>query len=51
MISDKHEEDEIKQNLENKSCLSIWEDPKNVFGSLKNSQIGVKNFYISLFSC
>ena len=23
MISDKHEEDEIKQNLENKSCLSI----------------------------
>ena len=51
---DKYEGDEIEQNLENKSCLSVWVDPKNVFEpcpNLKNSQIRAKNFSISLFLC
>ena len=26
---DKYEGDEIEQNLENESCLSVWVDPKN----------------------
>ena len=45
---------EIEQNLENESCLSVWVDPKNVFEpcpNLKNSQIRAKNFSISLFLC
>ena len=29
---DKYEGYKIEQNLENKSCLSIWLGPKNVFG-------------------
>ena len=51
---DKYEGDEIEQNLENESCLSVWVDPKNVFEScpnLKNSQIRAKHFSISLFLC
>ena len=51
---DKYEGDEIEQNLENESCLSVWVDPKNVFEpcpNLKNSQIRAKNFSISLFLC
>ena len=51
---DKYEGDEIEQNLENESCLSVWVDPKNVFEpcpNLKNSQIRAKNFSISFFLC
>ena len=49
---DKYEGDEIEQNLENESCLSVWVKPKNVpCPNLKNSQITAKNFSISLFLC
>ena len=47
LLVDIHEEDEIEQNLENKSCLSVWVDPKKVFEpypNLKNSQTVAKNF-------
>ena len=51
---DKYEGDEIEQNLENESCLSVWVDAKNVFEpypNLKSSQIRAKNFSILLFLC
>ena len=47
----KYEGGKIDLNLERKSCLSIWVDPKNVFGpwpNLKYSQIGAKNFWQTL---
>ena len=44
---DKYEGDRIKQNLDNKSCLSIWVSPTNVLdyaSTPQNGPIGAKNF-------
>ena len=35
---DKYEGDEIEQNLENESCLSVWVDPKKCFWTMPQPQ-------------